>query len=55
MNYTSDKDYEVSEQRVITEDVGGLGFHHIKYGKDRWDINRCKVVDKKLQKGLGCI
>lgn len=33
MNYTSYKDYEVSEQGVITEEMSGLGFRHIKCGK----------------------
>lgn len=33
MNYTSYKDYEVSQQRVIREEMGGLGFHHIRCGK----------------------
>lgn len=52
---TQVKDYEVSEQGAITEDVGGLGFHHIKCGKERWDINRWRGIGKKLQKGLRCI
>lgn len=49
MSYTS-KDYEVSEQGVITEDVGGLGFHHIKCGKDRYDIGGEELA-RKYRKG----
>lgn len=33
MNYTSYKDYKVSERGVLTEEMGDLGFHYVKCGK----------------------
>lgn len=51
MNYTSNKDYDVSGRAsIITEGVC-LGFHHIKCGKDRWGIQRWRG-EKASTKGL---
>lgn len=56
MNYTSNKDYDVSGRAsIITEGVCDLGFHHIKCGKDRGGIQRWRGAESKYKRAGGYI